>query len=450
MKEFLVTSAWNGRAKHILDAIYSWNRALKTADRQVKYCRMASSPLVFFRGTNHLFWADFAGDARLTRFSNDQTNTWLQGDLHAYNFGSYGNDEGEVVYDLNDFDDALIADYQFDLWRMAVSMVLVARQSGFLSKREQERGVIEFVTAYLDGLKALRKGQPPYFTQDNTDGKLDNFLREVKKTYSRAGMLKRWATRQDGSRGFDLTRSKLEAVSAEAQEMIVAGLSDYRSTLTSELAERPHHFRVIDVAKRLLAGTGSLGRPRYYLLIAGDSEENENEERILDIKLQQKPTGYAFLSPQAQSRHDTTFDNEAQRHALAYWSLTRHTDDYLGWIRLGDHAYSVRERSPFKEAFPGEALDTRGAFNKLARQWGAVLAANHVRANKGLAKAVTNLVKGRRKAFKALVSDVAFNYAGQVNDDWRLFVAALGLKAGECDEHTFRLPTYEKGSLLPG
>ncbi len=117
-------------------AIKAQNDALPPTDRQAKYAKMAASPFVFFRGTNHVFCADFAGDPRLSQFGGSRMRTWLQGDLHVENFGAFSNDEGDVVYDSNDFDEAVIADYQYDLWRMAVSIVLVAREQGDLSRKE--------------------------------------------------------------------------------------------------------------------------------------------------------------------------------------------------------------------------------------------------------------------------------------------------------------------------
>lgn len=130
MRDNLESTTSNARANKVLADLRSWNNALSDKDSgQSKYCKMASAPLIFYRGTNHLFWSDFSDDKRLRYFGNRQTKTWLQGDLHAYNFGSYSNSKEEVVYDLNDFDETFIADYQYDLWCMAVSLVLVARQN---------------------------------------------------------------------------------------------------------------------------------------------------------------------------------------------------------------------------------------------------------------------------------------------------------------------------------
>ncbi|NJN44984.1 MAG: DUF2252 family protein [Anaerolineae bacterium] len=70
--------------------------------------------------------------------------------MHAENFGAFTNDEGRVVYSVNDFDEAIYADYQFDVWRMAISLGLVT--DGVFSRPDQARIIARFARAYLDML----------------------------------------------------------------------------------------------------------------------------------------------------------------------------------------------------------------------------------------------------------------------------------------------------------
>ena len=443
----LTTPTGDTRTDEVLTALRTWNKDIPDTDRQTKYCKMASAPLVFYRGTNHLFWADFAGDQRLTRFGDAQTRTWLQGDLHVYNYGSYDNDKDEVVYDLNDFDEAIIADYQYDLWRMAVSIVLVARQNGDLSMGQLEKAIDTFSQSYLDTLNDYRKKKKKkvrtlYFTKDNTYGKLGRFLKSVERAYSREGMLNRWTVMIDGERRFDLTRSKLEGAHVDERTMIHAAMTPYRKTLTDDPAKKKAYFNVKDVARRLKAGIGSLGTRRFYVLIEGGKRGDPDDDRILDVKRQTRPTAYKYLGKKAQREYDERYENDAQRHAKAYRMLTRHTDNHLGWMHLDDGYYSVRERSAFKEAFPGEALDTRTLSSELAEQWAEILATDHTRANEDLPKRLRDLTKDQEQAFLDLVREVTFSYADIVEADWNHFRAALDLQEGECDRLPFAPPSY--------
>jgi uncharacterized protein (DUF2252 family) len=433
----------------VLRAIRQWNEPLADLDREEKYAKMAESDFGFYRGTNHLFWADFAGDGRIHRFGGVGTRTWLQGDLHTDNFGAFGNDEGEVVYDLNDFDESVIADYQYDLWRMAVSIVLVARRHDDLSSKQQEDVVDRFTESYLDQLASYADDEEDrehrvVFDRDHTYGRLDNFLEEVEEESSRRKMLEAWTRVDGGVRFFDPCRSegKLGRMPPALYGEILAGMRAYQRTLV-KTPEGYHdgYFEVKDIARRLLAGTGSLGVPRYYVLIAGESASSE-DDRILDVKHQVKPTPYHFLDEceQREYRRLVRFPGgDAKWHEAAYRALAKHTDDHLGWMRLSDGFYSVRERSLFKETFPTEILDSKTRFSKLAEQWGIILATDHARAlsafdseyplgfrrNRRFKEEVSRRTDGLHDEFRALVREIAFGYADQVHEDWHAFVDAF-------------------------
>jgi uncharacterized protein (DUF2252 family) len=424
------------RSSLVVEQISSWNSELAPEDRQAKYCKMAASPYGFYRGTNHLFWMDFAGDTRLNQFGNSKTRTWLQGDLHAYNFGAYDNDDGEIIYELNDFDESMVADYQYDVWRMAVSLVLIARENGDLSQSEQETMIDAFSESYLDSMADYRGNDNEtgvYFTKSNTYGKLDDFLDDVEDDNSRVKMLDKWTVTVAGIRHFNLSLEKLGEATTGEISAITAAIPAYGNTLSGGLDYDAAYFQVKDIARRLLAGTGSLGTPRYYVLIEGASND-QDDDRILDVKRQSKPTPYVFLGSTAQSEYDSLFNHDASRHASAYLALTNHTDDHLGWMELADGNYSVRERSPFKESFPTETLNSSTRFTNLAEQWGIILASAHARADKDFSetfvaysvdKQVDETTDTYHSEFRALVRDIAFTYANQIEFDWGVFVTQM-------------------------
>lgn len=444
MHDPLKASAEGGRAATVIKALNAWNKELCPADRRAKFLRMAAAPFVFYRGSNHLFWADFAVDQRLDRFADpDATQTWLLGDLHAYNFGSFDNAKGDLVYQVNDFDETMVADYQLDLWRMAISLVLIARANGDLAADRQADVIDAFSQTYLDSLKALRKDLGKGWGElrrDSTSGRLQRFLNSVATEYDRKGMLDRWAPGKGKQRRLNLARQDdLQAVTPAERKELEQALRAYRKTL-----REPLDFKLLACAHRLGAGTGSLGTPRLYLLI---HDRADHCQRILDVKRQGHPTGYASLDPAKQADFDARFPNPAQRHAKGCRALLRRTDPYLGWLSLSDGEYSVRERSPFKEGFPGEVLDSRFPFAEQSEYWAQALATDHSRATKGFAKAVHIKLDKRDDEFRALVREIAFSYADQVQADWDSFVAALEL--GPCDvvDPGYEPPRYR--DLLP-
>ncbi|MGD1904070.1 MAG: DUF2252 domain-containing protein [Geitlerinemataceae cyanobacterium] len=408
------------------------DRNISPADRQRKYAKMAVSEFCFFRGTNFLFWEDLGRDRRIEVFGSDRTRTWIQGDLHSENFGAYDNAAGKIAYSINDFDETIVADYQYDLWRMATSIATVARDNSIAEKRWGE-AIDAFTLAYLDEIDALVGNDDEtrrYFTADNTYGKLDDFLRDVAENESREKMLDKWLTKVGQSVRFDIDGrpDKLAPVTDEERAAIAAAFPVYGKTLSGKLNYSKTHFRIVDIARRLDAGIGSLGTPRYYVAIAG---RDAKDRRLLDLKRQEKPSAYKHIRKCERRFYDATFAHDAERHAIAYRATTLHTDDYLGWIELPDGAYSVRERSPYKETFDTTVLKKFKSLRKLCEQWGKILATCHSRADHNydaefvphsFEDEVQAIVKGKEALFCQLVRDVALNYLEIVSDDWQTFI----------------------------
>jgi len=416
--------------------IESWNDELSQSDKDSKYCKMSTSAFSFFRGTNNLFWDKFANDERVNNFGNSKTKVWIQGDLHAYNFGAFDNDKERVVYALNDFDESTIADYQYDVWRMAISLVLVmneniANGTLSLSKSKKEDLIDAFSESYLDTMRSFRGNNDELdleFTKSNTYGRLDNFLDDVENKNSRLEMLDDWTVLVNNSRKFDMTSEDLEAVSTSVKNGLSTALINYGDTLSGSLSYDTNYFTIKDIAKRINAGTGSLGTERYYILIEGETS-SENDDRILDVKKQSIPTPNYFLGS------DAVVSNYAQLHALAYKALSVNTDDHLGYLSYNSQNYSVRERAPFKKSFnTSKELTSYTRFEKLAQQWGKVLATAHARSDEdfkakyisySVDKQIDDVTDNHHSDFRKLVRDIAFEYATEVQNDYNNFKSVL-------------------------
>jgi uncharacterized protein (DUF2252 family) len=419
--------------KHLteaLDQIENWNEELESSLRNGKFKKMAGSPYYFFRGTNHLYWRYFAEDKRLLKFSSNDADTWIQADLHAYNYGIYSNNEGELIYGLNDFDESCIANYQFDLWRMAASMVLIARENEFFEQSDVVSFVNSFTGAYVDLFSEyLVKGNEALFqiTKKNAYGKLDESMEHVEKKESRKEMLQQWTIEKDEKFVFDLAYEKLNLVKEEKVSEIHDAMPAYIQTLEEPGTFNEGYFEILDIARRISSGTGSYGTPRYYILIKGGNE-HKHGQRILDAKLQQKPSPYLFLNEKFRMKYDERFENEGQRHKKAYLALNCYADKHLGWIKLSEGVFSVRERSPYKAYFETKVLSSGTRFNKIAQQWGRILATSHVRASKKFdVKGILELINANRAGFDAQVAEIALEYAEYNNAVYKGFMNRLFL-----------------------
>ncbi|HAC66137.1 MAG TPA: DUF2252 domain-containing protein, partial [Cyanothece sp. UBA12306] len=258
--------------------------------KKQKYCKMGNSIFPFYRATNYLFWSDFFQDSRLNKFGNAKTKTWLSGDLHVDNFGTFDNDEGEVIFDLNDFDESVIADYQYDLWRLATSIILASNENNLLDQSQQAEVIDNLSESYLDTLASYTGNDDEkkiYFTNSNTNKHLKKLLKKAQEK-TRQDLLNKWTKiDQNNQRKFDLSSEKL-ALPCAIKEQIKYQILVYSQPIAKKLDYQNNFFQVKDIARRLNAGLGSLGTPRYSVLIEGKTDQLD-DDLILDIKRQSKP-----------------------------------------------------------------------------------------------------------------------------------------------------------------
>lgn len=172
-----VATAHN-REQQVIEALERFNTSLDEAFRQQKYTRMSASAFSFFRGSNHLYWQDLYRDWHFSLFGGvTETQTWLQGDAHLHNFGAYGSHDEQVRFGLDDFDDGIIGDYQYDLWRLLTSVVLAVRESEGLKPSALDEILTSVIDSYLDTLQQDTDVIADWAAMaDTTDGRLRAFL----------------------------------------------------------------------------------------------------------------------------------------------------------------------------------------------------------------------------------------------------------------------------------
>lgn len=421
-----------GRLGLISQSLANYNAKLSRSERQEKYQKMAVSSFSFFRGSNHLYWMDFEWDWRMTQFGNYRTRTWLNGDCHAYNFGAYKAHTGGVIYGLNDFDESVVADYQYDLWRLAISLVLLNEDAPKGFPKIKIKPIIDkLCMGYLNSIYDFannNKADKTAYSVDNTKNPLNKFLKKTATKESRANMLAEWTvTTTDGKLKFDRKNPDVgELASSALYQEIEATIPAYIKTLKSDIDFDADYFTVLDIVARKNAGTGSLGSDRYYVLIQGNKSE-EKGNVILDVKEEGKPSGYPFATDAEKAYYQELFPNEGIRYTEAYRALDYHPDDHLGWMKLGDKYFGVRERNPYKKSFKTEKyIKSQADFESMAQQWGKILATEHARASKtntySLGEEIRKLTDGNTKAFRKVVKEIAIGYATVVQSDYKLFV----------------------------
>ena len=126
---------------------------LNEDNRKEKYTKMMESPFRFFRGSAYLFYYDMTKIPFSFHTPADKP-TWIQGDLHMENFGAFQNEKGEIVYDVNDFDEGYIGSYLYDILRMSVSIALFCDAQS-LSENEQKKRIVHYLDILLSAVETI-------------------------------------------------------------------------------------------------------------------------------------------------------------------------------------------------------------------------------------------------------------------------------------------------------
>ncbi|HET6937751.1 MAG TPA: DUF2252 family protein, partial [Nocardioides sp.] len=146
-----------------------------------KFRTMASDPHAFYRGSACLFYADVTTED--DPFADEQTGRiWVHGDLHVENFGTYLNSDGLMVFDVNDFDEAYLGHFTWDLQRFAASLALVGWQKA-LPEDDVRRLIGRYLRAYLSQVDEYEQSADDDFALhlDNTEGPVHDVLVEARE-----------------------------------------------------------------------------------------------------------------------------------------------------------------------------------------------------------------------------------------------------------------------------
>src|SRR4051794_11014303 len=168
------------RERLIVDVLETAFADLMEADPhafRVKFRKMAADPFAFYRGSACLFYADMAEVE--DPWADDHTSrVWIHGDLHAENFGTYMNSEGILVFDVNDFDEAYLGHFSWDLRRFVASLALMGWQKA-LPEDDVRALSRDYLQAYVDQIHhyvRVDHDESYALRLDNTHGAIHDVL----------------------------------------------------------------------------------------------------------------------------------------------------------------------------------------------------------------------------------------------------------------------------------
>jgi len=384
----------------------------------IRVDRMVDSPYGFLRGTAVLMAEDVAGLPRTG------ITPVICGDAHLGNFGFYASPEGELVIDLNDFDEAHPGGWEWDLRRLSASIWVAGRENS-CSEAQCADAVNSCVAAYRAEVNFLADQPLLMRSYNRLDVKrlhetaTEKSLRaEIARSAKRARhrtsdrALPRFTREHQGRRHIVDEPPLITHVSEQDGEQIAAALDEYLATLAPHWRRVLGGYTLIDIAHKVV-GVGSVGLRAYVALLEGSGPDD-----VLFLQLKQ-----ARRSVLAKHVHgDSAWHaHQGQRVVEYQQALQTVSDPLLGWTTVGERQYYVRQFRNMKGTIPLDAIDP-AALADYAGIVGHLLAKGHARTSG--ASMIAGYAGGSDKLDRAMAR-FARAYADQTEADHAELVRAV-------------------------
>jgi uncharacterized protein (DUF2252 family) len=376
---------------------------------KIKYERMMASPFGYFRGAVPVMAADLAA------LPNTGLTVQLCGDAHVRNLGAYAAEDGRLIFDINDFDETFRGPFEWDLKRMAASLVVAGRESGNKASI-CERAVVQCIGSYCERMRAYAPMPVLEVARDQISrfdeiapvhACLHKALRATpmhtleQLTEPVTGTV---AGKPGAPRRFREQKPLLTRLSGGKAKAVLNSLDEYRKTLQSQRQYFLGQYRPLDVAFKVV-GTGSVGLRDYCIYMEGNGPE---DPFFLQIK-EEAPSAYApYLEDANVPRHQGQRVVEGQR------LIQTGTDILLGYTTIEGRDYLVRRLSDHKASI--ELTDLNGdGLVEYAQLCGELLARGHARS--GDAWQISAYL-GSGEGFANALAEFGRKYADQTDKDW--------------------------------
>ncbi|MEV7995978.1 DUF2252 domain-containing protein [Streptomyces sp. NPDC086077] len=422
----------------VFDTAFGELLAADPAAFRVKFRKMAASAFAFYRGTACLFYHDLDaesagrgdGGTYTGPFLDERTSrVWIHGDLHAENFGTYMDSNGRLIFNVNDFDEAYVGPFTWDLKRFAASIALVGYAKA-LSDEQITELVTIYATAYRERVRALATGaksdEVPPFTLDTAEGPLLDALR-VARSLTRFGLLDSMTEIRDFERRFAPGGGSIE-LDAATRYKVLAAFDGYLETLPESSLTRPDSYRVKDVVGRRGIGIGSAGLPSYNILLEGNSDALENDV-VIYVKQAQTPAVSRHITDPAIREY---FQHEGHRTVISQRALQAHADPWLGWTELDGAGQLVAEVSPYAVDLDWGDIDDPEEIAAVVADLGRSTATMHSAADDdsghsdlvpfSTERAIDAALAGDEDGLVPLLVDFAHTYGARARADHQIFV----------------------------
>ena len=425
---------WNAKERRqsplaLLDAS---TRGRVPALVELKKQLMAASPFGYYRGAVPVMAYD------LSLVSNTGICNQLCGDAHVRNLGAFAAPDGRLVFDINDFDETIVAPFEWDLKRMATSLVLAGRATGgknvacreaaamFLDTYRRMMGMFSRMTVLdvarfqvhrlqdvlpVQGILRMAERATPMHTL-LTLTEVKQSAIEPKAKGVKGAKVKEGPPRT-AERVFKSEPPTLTRVTGDMAAKVVGSLAKYAESILPERRHFLAQYRPVDVAFKVV-GTGSVGMRDYVVLMEGNGPK---DPLFLQIKEETKSAYAPYVAAHARKERE----NQGQRVVEGERAMQLQSDPFLGWTEMEGGDYLVRQLNDHKASINLETLKPAGLL-EYAAVCGEMLARGHARA--GDSSMIAGYIGSSTRLDNAIVS-FAEAYADQTEADWKQLVNSM-------------------------
>ena len=337
---------------------------LTAGQRIEKYNKMAESAFRFYRGSAFLFYYDTTSLPSPFHTPTD-CPTWIMGDMHIDNFGAFRNERGQIVYDVNDFDEGYVGSYLYDVLRMSVSIALYLEEQGY-EETLQKTAIQSFLNAYVEQLKRFKskKDDPKtlMFTKENTKGPIKRMLKKLEKRQQEQFMQDITTINENGEHVFKWNDE----------------IHPIDEHLYQKIEQLFPNYNVKDIAVKHGSGTASIGLERYYIL-ADNTDASGQEDLVLEMK-EVRTAIPAYFFPYNEEFWKK-YEHQGARVIETQKAMHHLQDPHLTFVTLDDVQYYIRERSPFKKKVKPKHYRSEEEFSVTTEIMGKIAAKIHARAD---------------------------------------------------------------------
>ena len=356
---------------------------------------------------------------------------WIQGDLHAENYGTYMDSAGVLVFDVNDFDEAYLGHYTWDLQRMAASLALLGFRKA-LSDKSICKLIETYALAYADTVRSFTTSDSDRdfrLTLDSTqDSPLHDVL-SVARMETRVALLERLTTIEAGDRVL-ADQPGVRMLEDEERARVLGAYHEYLETIPAAKRQESLSYEVKDITGRSGFGIGSAGLQAYTLLVEGKTQALENDV-VLSMKQAQTPAASRVVTDEKIRSY---FEHEGHRTAVSQGALQAHADPWVGWCSLDGVGQVIKELSPYEADLDWDAVTEMDEMVPLVHDLGRATAKVHCVSDAGsdhplvdvnVEEKITAVIGDRRSEFARDLATWGAEYGALAREDHRRFVDAF-------------------------